>query len=62
LSSVRIHTQEAFIPEDLAVDGKIMGLRKTSVGGVDWIFLAQERVQWWILLNTVIRTPIHGVS
>jgi hypothetical protein len=30
-----------------------MDLRETVWGGMDWTDLAQDRDQWWALLNTV---------
>jgi len=31
-----------------------MDLREIGWEGVDWMFLAQDRVQWWALVNTVM--------
>jgi hypothetical protein len=31
-----------------------MDLRKTGVDGANWIQLAQDRVQWWTFVNTVM--------
>jgi hypothetical protein len=31
-----------------------MNLRETGWKDVDWIHLAQDRDQWWALVNTVI--------
>jgi hypothetical protein len=30
-----------------------MGLREIELEGVNWIYLAQNRNQWWALVNTV---------
>jgi hypothetical protein len=35
-----------------------MDLKEIRWEGVDWIYLAQYRVQWWALLNTVMNLPI----
>jgi hypothetical protein len=29
---------------------------------MDWIHLAQERVQWWALVNTVLNLPAHFLT
>jgi hypothetical protein len=41
---------------DLGIDGKVIvrHLRKTGCKGVDWIHLAQDRVQWQALVSTVM--------
>jgi len=42
-------------PEDLDVDGKIIfRMYLTEIGweGVEWMHLAQDRDQWWVLRNT----------
>jgi hypothetical protein len=31
-----------------------MNLREIVWGGMDWIFLAQDRYQWRVLVNTVM--------
>jgi hypothetical protein len=36
------------------VDNIKMDLREKGWGGMDWIYLAQDRDQWRALLNTVI--------
>jgi hypothetical protein len=43
--------------EDQGRDEKInirLGLREIGWGGVDCIYLAQDRVHWWALVNAVI--------
>jgi hypothetical protein len=35
-------------------DNIIMGCRKIGWEGVDWMHLAQDRDQWWAVVNTVI--------
>jgi hypothetical protein len=35
-----------------------MDLRETECGGVDWIHLAQNRDQWWALVNTVMNLQV----
>jgi hypothetical protein len=31
-----------------------LDLRKIGIDGANWIQLAQDRVQWWAFLNTVV--------
>jgi hypothetical protein len=31
-----------------------MDLRETRINGANWIRLAQDRVQWWAFVNTVM--------
>jgi hypothetical protein len=35
-----------------------MDIGERGRGGVDWIHLAQDRDQWWILVNTVMKLRI----
>jgi hypothetical protein len=44
--------------EGLGVDGRI--LLKWILGweGVDWIYLAEDKVQWWAVVNTVTNTRV----
>jgi hypothetical protein len=35
-----------------------MNLRETGWEGVDWIHLAEERDQWWAVVNTVMNLQI----
>jgi hypothetical protein len=46
-------------PRHRREDKIIMYLRKIGLRGVDWIHLAQDRDQWWALMNTVknLRVP-----
>jgi hypothetical protein len=32
-----------------------LDLRETGIDGANWIQLAQDRVQWWAIVNTVIK-------
>jgi hypothetical protein len=41
-------------------DGIRMDLRETGWGNVDWIQLAQDRDQWWALVNTVKNLLVVG--
>jgi hypothetical protein len=36
------------------VDNTEMDLREIGWGGMDWIGLAQDREQWWALVNTIM--------
>jgi hypothetical protein len=35
-----------------------MDLREIGIEGVNWIQLAQDRVQWWAFVNTVMNLQI----
>jgi hypothetical protein len=35
-----------------------MDLRETGINGVNWIWLAQGRVQWWAFVSTVINLQV----
>jgi hypothetical protein len=35
-----------------------MDLRETGIDGANWIRLAQDRVQWWAFVNTVINLRV----
>jgi len=39
-------------------DNTEMDLREIGWIGVDWIHLAQDRDQWWALVNTVINLRV----
>jgi hypothetical protein len=41
--------------EDLGVDGKVMELTDIGCKVVEWSHLAQDRNQWWVLVNTVMK-------
>jgi hypothetical protein len=34
-------------------------LRQTGLESVDWIRLAQDRDQWWVVLKTVMKLRVH---
>jgi hypothetical protein len=36
-----------------------MDLKETGCEDVDWIHLAQDRVQWWVLVNVVMSLGFH---
>jgi hypothetical protein len=40
------------------VDNNKMHLREMGWGVVDWIDLAQDRDQWWVFVNTVMKLRI----
>jgi hypothetical protein len=35
-----------------------MELREIGIDGVNWIWLAQDRVQWWAFVNTVMNLRV----
>jgi hypothetical protein len=35
-----------------------MDLREIGIDGANWIQLAQDRVQWWACMNTVINPRV----
>jgi hypothetical protein len=35
-----------------------MDLMETGWKGMDWIYLAQDRGQWWVLVNTVMNLRV----
>jgi hypothetical protein len=35
-----------------------MDLREIGIDGTNWIRLAQERVQWWVFVNTVLNPRV----
>jgi hypothetical protein len=39
-------------------DNSRMDLREIVWEGVDWVQLAQDMDQWWILVNTVMNLPV----
>jgi hypothetical protein len=46
--------------EDLGVDGDNIkiDLRETGIDEAKWIWLAQDRVQWWAFVNTVMKLRV----
>jgi hypothetical protein len=40
------------------VDNIKMDLREIEFGGMDWIYLAQNRVRWRALVNTVMNLRV----
>jgi hypothetical protein len=34
-------------------------IREIGIGGVDWIHLAQDRVRWLVLANTVMKQMVQ---
>jgi hypothetical protein len=50
--------------EDLGVDKRIvlkMGLQQVGWGGIDWIYLAQERDWWRVPLNAFGFYKMQGI-
>jgi hypothetical protein len=41
-------------PRHMWEDNIKMGLRKIGMNGANWIRLAQDRVQWWAFVSTVM--------
>jgi hypothetical protein len=39
-------------------DGIRKDLRETGLGGVDWIWLAQDRDRWWAVLSSVMNLRV----
>jgi hypothetical protein len=39
-------------------DNSKLGLREIGVDGTNWIQLAQNRVQWWASVNTVMNLRV----
>jgi hypothetical protein len=37
----------------------LMDLRKVGREGVDWMHLAQDRDQWWAVVNTVMNLQVQ---
>jgi hypothetical protein len=37
-------------------------MREIGINGEKWIQLAQDRVQWWVIVNTVINPRVHKES
>jgi hypothetical protein len=35
-----------------------MDLREMEINGVNWIWLTQNRVQWWAIVNTVMNLKV----
>jgi hypothetical protein len=35
-----------------------MDIRETGIDGSNWIRLAQDRVQWWSVVSTVMNLPV----
>jgi hypothetical protein len=40
-------------PRNRWEDNIRMNLREIGINGANWIWLAQDRVQWWAFVNTV---------
>jgi len=35
-----------------------MDLQDVGCGGMVWIYLAQDRDRWWVLVKAVLNTPV----
>jgi hypothetical protein len=40
------------------VNVKVDIIRETEWEGVDWMHVAQDRDQWWAVVNTVMNQPV----
>jgi hypothetical protein len=40
------------------MDNIKIDLREIGWGGVDWIDMAQDRDQWWALVNTIMNSRV----
>jgi hypothetical protein len=45
-------------PKRRWVDSIKIDLREMGCGGMNWICLAQDRDQWWALVNTVMNLRV----
>jgi hypothetical protein len=45
----RDHSEDLWMGDNIKMEGREIGF-----GGVDWIYLAQYRDRWRVLMNTVI--------
>jgi hypothetical protein len=45
-------------PRRMWEDNIKMDLREIGIEGVNWIQLAQDRVQWWACVNTVVNSRV----
>jgi hypothetical protein len=45
-------------PRHRREDNIKLDLRETGINGVNWIQLAQDRVQWWAFVNTVMNLKV----
>jgi hypothetical protein len=43
--------------EDLGLGGRL-DLREIGIDGVNWIWLARDRVQWWAFVNAVMNLHV----
>jgi hypothetical protein len=43
-------------------DGIKMNLREIGWGGVEWIYLAEDRFRWWALVNAVMNLRVLAGS
>jgi hypothetical protein len=46
--------------EDRNIDGIRMDIWEICWGGVDWIPLAQDRDQWWAVVNAVLNLRVRA--
>jgi hypothetical protein len=45
-------------PRRMWEDNIKMDLTEIGIDGANWIQLAQERVQWWVFVNTVMNLQV----
>jgi hypothetical protein len=45
--------------EDVGMCRRIMDLKEIGWDDVAWIYLAQDRDWWWVLVNMVMNLQVH---
>jgi hypothetical protein len=54
--------RKTFGPRRRQEDNIKMDLREIGWGGVYWMHMAQDRDQWWILVNTVMKLQVQKIK
>jgi hypothetical protein len=47
--------------DDLGIDEKVIKMDLEKEWGVDCIYAAQNRDQWWALVNILMNLPFHNI-